>query len=266
MVPTKEQTPHVPVTPQEIIDACVQCAIAGARIVHIHPRDQNGKPTWKKEVFARIIGGIRERTDKLLISATTSGRYWSEFDKRSACLELQGDLKPDLASLTLGSNNFIRTASVNTPSMIQDLARKMQDSGIKPELEVFEPGMVNTANYLLGKGILCNQAPYFNILLGSLGTSPLDVVVLGAFLAQLPPDSVWSLAGIGRYQLPANVLALATGGHIRVGLEDNIYYQHLPSKQLATNLQLVERVISIAGHMGIEVASPEETRSMLGLD
>lgn len=262
MIPTKDMTHHVPTTPEEIIETSVACANMGARIVHIHPRDENGKPTWKKEIFAQIIGGIREKTDKLLISATTSGRYWSEFDKRSECLELEGDLKPDLASLTLGSNNFIHTASVNAPDMIQDLAKKMKDRGIKPELEVFEPGMANTANYLISKGILEADKSYFNILLGSLGTSPLDANVLGCFLSQLPRDAVWSLAGIGRYQLRANVMALAMGGHIRIGLEDNIFYK---PGLLASNQDLLGRILRIAWFMGVDIATPKQTREMLGL-
>jgi len=261
MIPTKQMTAHVPIYPKEIISTAVRCAELGARIVHIHPRNKEGKPTWKKEIFAEIIGGIREQTNDILISATTSGRFWNDFERRSQCLELTDDLKPDLASLTVGSNNFIQSASVNDPTMIKQLAQKMMDVGIKPELEVFEPGMVNMANYLLRK-IIKDDKPYFNILLGSLGTSPLHLPSLSAFLTLLPPTAVWSLAGIGRFQLRANVLALAAGGHLRVGLEDNIYLQ---KKELATNEALVERIAKIASMMDIFPASIEETRKQLGL-
>jgi uncharacterized protein (DUF849 family) len=262
MVPTKEITSFVPITPDEIIATAVSCAKLGARIVHIHPRDTHGKPTWKKEVFAKIIGGIREKTNEILISATTSGRYWGEFEKRSECLDLQEDLKPDLASLTVGSNNFIRSASVNSPTMIKQLAQKMMDRGIKPELEVFEPGMINMANYLLKKGIIVDTKPYFNILLGSLGTSPLNPASLASFLSLLPSEATWSLAGIGRFQLRANVMAMAAGGNIRVGLEDNIYYT---KKNLASNEELLERLLRIASEMDISPSSIEETRGCLGL-
>jgi uncharacterized protein (DUF849 family) len=265
MVPTKEITPYVPVTPDEVADTAVRCAELGARIVHIHPRDEYGKPTWKKEIHASIIEKIRNKTDKLLISATTSGRFWKDFERRSECLDLEGDLKPDLGSLTVGSNNFIKSASVNSPQMIADLATKMMDKGIKPELEVFEPGMVHKANILIKKGIIKDKAPYFNILLGSLGTSPVHPATFGAIHALLPSNAVWSLAGIGQFQLQANLLGLSFGGHIRVGLEDNIFYNR-ETKRLATNEQLLERIVGIMNLMGRQPTSPEETKQILNVE
>jgi uncharacterized protein (DUF849 family) len=262
MIPTKEMTPHVPVSPQEIIDDAVRCAEIGARIVHIHPRDEMGKPTWKKEVFAKIIDGIRSKTDQILISATTSGRFWDDFERRAECLELKGDLKPDLASLTVGSNNFIHTASINSPTIIHQLAQKMMDVGIKPELEVFELGMVHKTNVMLKKGLITNTSPYFNILLGSLGTSPLHPAAFAAFHALLPENAIWSVAGIGRYQLAANILGLVHNGHIRVGLEDNIYYQN---KVLGTNDMLVARIVGLSQTLGRDIATIEQTREILAI-
>src|SRR3989344_170840 len=145
MVPTKEQNRFLPVTPKEIIKSAVTCAKLGATMIHLHPRDKDGKPTWEKEVFAEIISGIRNKNPDMVICATTSGRLWSEFAKRSECLDLQGDLKPDMASLTVGSMNFINQESLNSPDMIEQLALKMQENNIKPELEVFEPGMIHKA-------------------------------------------------------------------------------------------------------------------------
>jgi uncharacterized protein (DUF849 family) len=263
MVPTKEITPHVPVTAEEIISTVVRCSELGVRVAHIHQRDpETGLPTWKKDILAKIISGIREKTDKVLISATTSGRFWKDFERRSECLDLAGDLKPDLASLTVGSNNFIKSASVNSPQMIADLATKMMDKGIKPELEIFEPGMVHKANILLKKGIIRDEAPYFNILLGSLGTSPLHPATFGAIHALLPTNAIWSLAGIGQFQLQANMIGLAFGGHIRIGLEDNIFFNR-KTKELATNEQLLERILGIMNQMGVEPATPSETRCLM---
>jgi len=148
MVPTKEQNPFLPVSPKEIINTALTCAKLGVSIIHLHPRDEDGNPTWRKEVFAEIISGIREKNDEIVINTTTSGRNWNEFEKRSECLELEGDLKPDMASLTVGSLNFINQESLNSPSMIERLANKMREKNIKPELEVFEPGMVHKAKYL----------------------------------------------------------------------------------------------------------------------
>jgi 3-keto-5-aminohexanoate cleavage enzyme len=264
MVPTKEMTPYVPITPDEIINNAIKCAELGVSIVHIHPRDENGKPTWKKEAFEKIIGGIKEKNDKLLISVTTSGRDWSEFEKRSECLEIKGDLKPDLASLTVGSMNFISTASVNNPQMIEDLATKMKDNGIKPELEIFEPGMIHKAKYLIKKGIIDGTKPYFNILYGSLGTSPLEPSIIAAMHPLLPENSVWSMAGIGNYQLDANILGMSLGGHVRVGLEDNIFFDREKVK-LASNEELVERIVEVSKLLQREIATPEETRQIIGL-
>src|SRR3990170_6985481 len=198
MVPTKAMNPHLPVTPREIVSTALNCANLGASIIHIHPRDEHGHPTWEKAVFAEIISGIREKNDQIIINTTTSGRDWDEFEKRSDCLNLEADLKPDLASLTIGSQNFINTASVNSPEMIEKLALKMKEKGIKPELEVFEPGMMHKANYLIKKGVI-EGVPYFNILLGSLGTSPLHPTVFSAFHALLPENAIWSVAGIGQF-------------------------------------------------------------------
>jgi uncharacterized protein (DUF849 family) len=265
MVPTKAENRHVPVSVNEIIKSALESAKLGASIVHIHPRDESGKPTWKKDYFARIIGGIKEKNDKLLISATTSGRFWSEFEKRSACLELKGDLKPDLASLTVGSMNFIRDESMSSPNMIEKLAKKMQDNGIKIEFEIFEPGMLHKADFLLEREIISDKKPYFNIFMGSLGTSPLEPTSLAAMLNLLPKESVWAVAGVGRYQLDANMLGLAFGGNVRTGLEDNLYFDR-DRRTLASNVLLLKRIKSVINLMDLEIAGPAETRKLLSIN
>lgn len=264
MVPVKSMTPHVPITTQEIVQTVLNCAKLGVTVFHIHPRDEAGAPTWKKEAFKEIINGIRSKNNKLLISVTTSGRNWSDFERRSECLELKEDSKPDLASLTVGSMNFIKTASVNSPDIIHQLASKMMDEGIKPELEIFEPGMLYKANNMLQTGIIKDDKPYFNILLGSLGTSPLHPGVFGAIHSLLPSNAEWGLAGIGQFQLQANLLALVFGGNIRIGLEDNIYLNK-EKKDLATNEALVERLLRIMNEMNLKPASFEETVERLGI-
>ncbi|HVY53042.1 MAG TPA: 3-keto-5-aminohexanoate cleavage protein [Gammaproteobacteria bacterium] len=264
MVPTKDMTEFIPISSAEIIRTALACGRLGASIIHVHARDTDGKPTWKKDVFAPIIEGIRNKNNNLIINTTTSGRNWSDFERRADVLELSGDLKPDMASLTVGSMNFIKDPSMNSPEMIEQLATKMMERDIKPEFEVFEPGMVHKANYLLERGIVKDSHPYFNILLGSLGTSPLEPSVFAAFYAQLPKNAIWSVAGIGTYQLDANIMSLAYGGSVRVGLEDNIYYDRQKTL-LASNEMLVERIATIIRQMGLEVATAEEARIMLGL-
>ncbi|OHB71580.1 MAG: hypothetical protein A2W23_01955 [Planctomycetes bacterium RBG_16_43_13] len=263
MVPTKELNPYTPISVDEIVKTAVSCAKLGVSVVHIHPRDNYGKPTWRKDAFAKIIEGIRNNTD-LIISVSTSGRNWSEFEKRSECLELEGDLKPELASLTVGSMNFINQESVNSPQMIELLAKKMMDRGIKPEFEIFEPGMLHKAKFLLQKEIVKDEKPYFNLLFGSLGTAPFEPMVFATLLSMLPTNSVWSAAGIGQYQLYANAAAIIFGGHIRIGLEDNLYYSY-DAKEPATNDVLVERIVGIANKLGRGIATPKEAREILGL-
>ena len=265
MVPTKKLNPNTPISPEEIIHSALKCAGLGASMIHLHARDENGKPTWKKEVYARIIEGIRRINKDLVICISTSGRNWKEFEKRSECLELNGDLKPDMATLTVGSMNFINQESVNSPEIMEKLALKMKETGIKPELEIFEPGMIHKANYLIGKGIVADAAPYFNLFLGSLGTAPLDATSFAAMYNLLPDNAVWSVAGIGMFQTDANILGLSMGGGIRTGLEDNIYFDR-EKKVLASNESLIERMAGIIKKMGLEIATPGETRKMLNLD
>jgi len=264
MVPTKEMNPYVPITPEEIVKDAMACKKLGCSIVHIHPRDKDGKPTWKKEYFKKIIGMIREKAPELLISATTSGRHWPEFEKRSECLELSGDYKPDMASLTVGSMNFMHDPSTNSPQIIEQLALKMKEKGIKPELEIFEAGMIHKAKFLMEKNILSSEKPYFNIFFGNLGTAPLDAVSVGSFLGILPLGSIYSFGGIGRFQLDSNMAGVAFDGNIRVGLEDNIFMD-AEKKHPASNAMLVERIVKIIKLSGREIATPKETRKMLNI-
>jgi len=243
MVPTKENTPHVPITVEEIAADVEGVAEAGAAIVHLHPRDENGIPTCDPEIYRRLIGTVRSRCPEIIICASCSGRIESDIDARGVSLTFEGDLKPDMASLTCGSMNFPQQASVNAPQTIMELAKRMKDRGIKPEIEVFEPGMINYARYLIRKNLV-DEPIYVNILLGNLGTSSATALDLGHMVTLLPEGSMWSAAGIGRYQLTANTLALATGGHVRVGLEDNPYYDW---------------------GVGRPPATPQQAREMLGL-
>lgn len=259
MVPMKSDTPHVPITPREIIDDVRRCRDAGASVIHLHAREPDGAPTYKKEIYAEAFHAIREEHPDLLISGSTSGRVYKQFSQRSEVLDLQ----PDFGSLTLGSMNFARQASVNDPAMIRQLALAMKQRGIVPELELFDLGMAEVAHYLIRKEIL--QPPYYaNILLGSLGTLSATPDNLCAMLRALPEGTTWSATGIGRYQFFVNSLAVTFGGHVRVGLEDAIYLDW-SSKQLATNAALIDRVVRLARACNREIASPAQTREILGM-
>lgn len=267
MIPTKEMTPHVPIFVDEIIKEVLEAKKHGVSIVHLHARDKKGNPTWKKEIYKDIIDGIRSEdghnNDSLITCVSTSGRNWPEFEKRSNCLELEGKSKPDMASLTLSSLNFSGAASVNSPEIIQKLASRMLELGIKPELEVFDSGMVNFGKYLEKKGLI--KSPFYcNILLGNISNAQSGLLDAGYIISQLPENTYWALGGIGSAQLKMNLTGILHGGGIRVGLEDNIYFDQKREK-LATNLEMLQRIAEIAKKIDAVPYTPAETRKILDL-
>jgi 3-keto-5-aminohexanoate cleavage enzyme len=262
MIPTKEMTPHIPITPDEIVNQISEVADLGINMVHLHARDPiTGEPTYKKEVYAEIIRGIRNRHRNLILCVSTSGRTFSEFEKRSDCLHLEGELKPDFGSLTLSSLNFNNQASISTPQMIQALAREMLERGIRPELEAFDVGMINYAKYLIEKELI-HPPYYFNLILGNIACAQANLLNLGLMINELPVGSIWSVGGVGRFQLPMNAAALVAGGGVRVGLEDNIWFDDERTR-LVTNRELVERVLSIAHALGRVPYTGREAREFL---
>lgn len=265
MIPTKEMTPYVPQSPDEIVSEILQCAELGAAMVHIHARDGEGKSTYKKEVFREIIAGVRERNKELVLVVSTSGRHYSEFEKRADVLNLEAVFKPDMASLTLGSVNFNKIASINPPEVIQKLAEKMREKKIKPELEVFDLGIVNYAHYLIRKGLI--EPPYyFNIILGNIATAQAKLLHLGLIVSELPENSHWSVGGVGKWQKMVNAIGVVSGeGGVRVGLEDNIWYDDARAV-LATNMMLVERVVKLAAIVGRPLATANDVRELLKLE
>jgi uncharacterized protein (DUF849 family) len=263
MIPTKAMTPHVPLTPAEVVSDVLECVGAGVNLVHLHARDAAGRPHYDREIYARQIAGIRDAQPDLTICVSLSGRNFGALDQRADPLELRGDLRPDMGSLTLASLNFPQQASINAPDMVRHLAERMRERGIKPELEVFDVGMVNYANYLIDKGVLTPPI-YFNNLLGNLASAQATPAQLAAILSALPPGSIWCLAGIGRQQLTANTLGLLWGDGVRVGLEDNIWFDQKRTA-LAGNRDLVERVVALAATFDRSVASVHEVRARLGI-
>ena len=261
MVPTRADSPHVPIEPAEIADQVLDCVELGITSVHLHARHSDATPAWQRDVFADIISRIREHDKDLVICVTTSGRVESDIDKRSDVLGLDGDVKPDMASLTLSSMNFATSASVNAPDTVQALAQKMSERGIVPELEIFDTGMVNYLHYLRAKKLV---GPPFvvNLLLGGVATAQATPLDLGVLVERLPDNSVWLGAGIGRAQLTANALALASGGGVRVGLEDNLHVDSARTR-LATNRQLVQRVVDIGDSLGRTPMTPTAFREVL---
>lgn len=262
MVPGKAQTPHIPVTEDEIVADAVACCHAGAAIVHLHVRDENGLPDYRAERYARVIRRIRAECD-IIICASTSARRYPEFEKRAEVLYLQGDEKPEMASLTTGSFNFPAQASINPPEVIQKLAAIMLENNIKPEFEIFDSGMLNYALYLDRK-MSFPKPLYFNFLLGSVGGMQARIDDLAYLTRGLPEHSYWAASGMGVFQLPVNCAAMISGGGVRTGLEDNIYFDN-GKNQLGTNVQMIERIVTLARLLGREIATPAEARGILRL-
>lgn len=258
--PAQATSPYLPVTPAAIIDTAVACRNEGAAIIHIHARDPEGRMTQDPAILGEIVSGIRARSD-ILINLTTSsgvGRGTPLADEeRFNPLQFQ----PDLASFDAGSVNMNDRVFLNPPPFLEELARRMKAAGVKPEIECFDSGFIANALRLADAGLL--EPPlYFQFVLGVRGGAPATPKQLIHMVEQIPVGSPWSVCAIGRHQLPMNVLAIVMGGHARTGLEDNLYYQR---GVLATNQQLVARLVRIAREVGREIASPAEARTILGL-
>jgi uncharacterized protein (DUF849 family) len=263
MIPTRKMTPHVPLTTGEIVADVLKCRELGITTVHLHARDDNGETTYDKHVYAEIIRGIRKADKNIVLCVSTSGRKFNKLEKRSDVLDLDGYLKPDMASLTLSSLNFNQIASVNSPDMIQALAKKMLEKNIKPELEVFDVGMINYAKYLIKKGLL-TPPYYFSLILGNIACAQANLMHLGYLINELPAESFYSVGGIGNAQLSMNAVSVAYGGGVRIGLEDNIWFDD-ERTILATNSDLVQRVVLLAKVRGRSVMDPATFRNLLAI-
>lgn len=261
MVPRKSQNIYVPISAAEIVNQILEIYDAfGLTSVHVHARRADESPAWERSYFEDVIRGIRQEAPEIVICVTTSGRDVVDFEKRSDVLELDGSLKPELASLTLSSLNFKTTASINSPSMVSSLLEKMISKNIVPEFEVFDLGMLNVLESLL-KEFDLQETSIINFIMGNYAGIQARPAELGMLLSRIPTRSLWSCGGIGRSQLTANVLALASGGGVRIGLEDNLYLDD--KKTLASNFTLVQRIKGISEQMGLTVMKPEELRSIL---
>jgi len=239
MIPKKETTPHVPISPQEIIEQTHEAYEIGITSAHLHARLENGVPTYKKKYYRKIFEGVRKHCPELVICGSTSGRDFPGFEKRSEIIEL----KPDMCSLTLSSLNFIKQASINAPDMITQLAEKMKEYGVTPELECFDLGMINYGKYLIKKGVIKDPV-YWNLLFGNIAGFQPTLNQMGTALSELSEYKHISLAGLGEHQLPVNTTAIALGYGVRIGLEDNIWWDNKRTKK-ATNINLVKRVHSL---------------------
>ena len=246
--PTGTQTTRnnsfAPLTVNEIIDSVHEANEIGISIVHLHARDEvTLENTYRKEVYQKIIEGVKKHCPDLLICVSLTGRNFPELEKRSEVLQLH----PDMGSLTMSSLNFPSGASVNQPNTILSLIDEMDKYGVQPEIECFDPGMLNYTNYLISKNIL--KAPYhINVILGNMYNGQCDFGTLSTIKTNLPTSSYACLGGIGSQQLKATTYGLLDFDGVRIGLEDNLYYR---DKQKTTNIELLKRVHRIMNELDI---------------
>ncbi len=257
--PTKAENPAVPITEDEIAEAALAAYNAGAAVVHLHVRNEHGKVTCDPARYAKVRDLIRAAGSDVIINMSTGGGAGQTTDEQR--ME-PVSLKPEIASFDCGSCNFGKTVFINSPSFLDELAQRMNDNGVLPEIECFEPGHVANAIRLIDEGKL-KPPHWFQVVLNVRGGSPGTVKQLLHMVEMLPAGALWSVCAIGRAQLPINLAAMAMGGHVRTGLEDNIYYY---KGQLAeSNAQLGARLARIAGEIGRPVATSTRAREMLGL-
>lgn len=259
-LPSKEQNPAVPITPSEQIESTHEAFEAGAALVHVHVRDDAGRPSSDPGRFQRVQEGVRKHCPGMIIQFSTGGRG-RKLEERGAMLWL----RPDMASLATGSVNFPSSIYENPPDFVQALAREIAAHGAKPEVEVFDAAMLYNAAELLKAGLLKPPA-HVQFVLGLQNALParreLLVFLIGELNALLP-GATWTAAGMGRHQLTVNRWALELGGHCRTGLEDNIRFD--PSRLAASNAELVQRVAELCAEHGRQVASPAQARALLSL-
>jgi 3-keto-5-aminohexanoate cleavage enzyme len=255
----KAQQPNLPCSPEEIAAEAVACREAGASLMHIHVRNEKGEPTQSGAIFAQTMDLIRSRSD-VIIQASTGGATWMTAEERIQ--PLLCDPAPEMATLTTGTCNFGDGVFMNPLAMIETFAKKMQERGVIPEIEVFDAGFIETANRLIKKGLVPERLHY-DFVMGVPGAIAGTQKNLLHLVELLPPGATWSVAGIGRAELPLAVMAIMLGGHVRVGFEDNIYYNR--GVLAESNAQLVARVVRIARELGREIATPDEARQILRL-
>jgi 3-keto-5-aminohexanoate cleavage enzyme len=257
-IPTKQMNANLPVTPDEIAEDVRRCADAGASLFHIHARDSQQKPTLDASIFREITTKIKKLSPDVIIQFSTGMRAGKEWEARMNHIRML----PEMGSFTTGSNNMPGIIYENSPQFIEALAETFKETGVKPEIEVFETGMINNALYLQRKGFI--EAPlHFNFVLGILGAMPGTVKNLLFLSESIPDGSTWTVSGVGKAEIPLATAAIVMGGHTRIGLEDNLF---MPDGSPASNMKLVEKVVAIAREVGREIASPDEARSILSLD
>lgn len=263
--PKKENNPNVPMTPEEISEDIYVCWQAGAAMAHMHMRDENGNGSMDKALFAKTVELLRANHPDcdVILNMTTSGDLNATDETRQVHLK---ELKPEMGSFDCGSMNWMHSGLfLNTPKFLEQLGQNMQAWGVKPEIEAFDPGMIYNAQYYLKKGVL--KAPlHFQFCMGcanGIGGSMKNLLFMKETMEAACPGSTWSCFGVGQSALTMLYGAVALGGHIRVGMEDNVMYSK--GKLADNNKQFIDRARRVIEEFGREVATPAEAREILSL-
>ena len=255
---TKDDNPNIPVTAEELAEEAIKAEQAGASIIHLHVRDPEGNPTQDKQVFEDAIDAMKTKGVSAIIQPSTGGAAGMTFEERAQPVVLE----PEMATLDCGTTNFGDAIFVNDMPMMREFATEMKRLNIKPELVCFEPGHIYNALQLDKEGLL--QKPlHFDLVLGVPGAIKASLKNLMFMVDLLPENASWTVAGVGRHELPMATHAILMGGHVRVGFEDNIYYQK--GILADSNAQLVERMVRLADELGRGVANPDEARKILNI-
>jgi 3-keto-5-aminohexanoate cleavage enzyme len=255
---TKEHTPYLPTTPQEIAESIYESWQAGAAIAHIHVRDEGEKPTLDAAKYQEVVRLLKEKNCDIIINFTTAGGELKDVTKRFPVVELQ----PELASYDAGSFNIGPNVFIHTPAMLEQLAEKMLENDVKPELEVFDVGMIHNALRVAKKGLI--KPPFFfQFVLGAKGGIPASTENLMFMKNSLPEGAIWSAIGASKDQLMINTMSILLGGHVRVGMEDAVYFRK--GELAKSNAQFVKRIVDLSQTLGREVATPDEAREILSL-
>lgn len=259
-VTTKADNEHLPTQPEEIAESAIACYEAGASAVHIHVRDDDDSASMRFDKFEEAVNLIRKAGCPVILNLTSSGGQGFTWEERIRPFK---ELKPELASFDAGTMNWLnKVVFMNEPEFLELCGKEMIAAGVKPEIEVFDIGMLNTAKYYLSKGILQEPA-HFQLCLGAPGGMEATTENLVYLVNHLPEKCTWSAFGIGKGANEVMMAALALGGNVRVGLEDNVYYN--AGEKAESNEQFVERVKRIAVELGRSIATPDEAREILGV-
>ncbi|WP_255197700.1 3-keto-5-aminohexanoate cleavage protein [Halorarius litoreus] len=258
----KEANPNLPTQPEEVATDLAACEEAGASMVHLHARDANHEDTKDVERFQQLLDAIDDHCDDIVVNFTTGGGGIYSREERIAPV-LETEPGPEVATIDVGPMNFGQTrTAINPREMSEEYAERMREAGVKPELELFNQGHIPEMQNLIDKGLV--DAPYWaTVILGMQTGTPPHPRNLINFVDNLPEDTEWQALAVGRYQLPLTTMAITMGGHVRVGMEDNVYYRK--GELAESNAQLVRRTARIADELDRPLATPDETREILGL-